>query len=214
MTRPVAVGPAYAGQPARAARTVRAGWKAGVALVVATVLALLGGCGVPAEDQPRAVTPPPVPFPSTATAAPTAAETGAVTEVLYFSRDERLVPVIRRADQVPALDAQLRALLAGPTPAERDDGLTSALPGAFTSAVVELVDGLARVTVGLTAVDTGRIDGRLAYGQIVCTLSARTDVTAVLFLEGGTPLSVPRADGSLSSGPLTAADYAVLINPR
>ncbi|MEV2239256.1 GerMN domain-containing protein [Micromonospora sp. NPDC049891] len=183
-------------------------------IVVAAALVLLGACGVPAEDRPRAVTPPPVPFPSTATAAPTAAETGAVTEMLYFASDDRLVPVIRRVDQVPAVDAQLRGLLAGPTPAERDDGLTSALPGAFTSAVVELVDGVARVTVVLTAVDTGRSDGRLAYGQIVCTLSARTDVNAVLFLEGGAPLSVPRADGSLSSGPLIAADYAVLINPR
>ncbi|GIJ23653.1 hypothetical protein Vlu01_42770 [Micromonospora lutea] len=187
---------------------------AATAVVAATVLLLLGACGVPAEDKPRPVTPPPVPFPSTASAAPTVAETGAVTEMLYFASDDRLVPVIRRVDQVSAVDAQLRGLLAGPTPAERDDGLTSALPGAFTSAVVELVDGVAQVTVVLTAVDTGRSDGRLAYGQIVCTLSARTDVNAVLFLEGGAPLSVPRADGSLSSGPLTAGDYAVLINPR
>ncbi|MDG4797513.1 GerMN domain-containing protein [Micromonospora sp. WMMD1082] len=184
-------------------------------MVVATLFMLVGACGVPAEDRPRTVTPPPGPFPYTATAAPSAAETGAVTEMLYFSRDDRLVPVIRRIDRVPALDEQLRDLLAGPTPAERDDGLTSALPGAFNSAVVELVDGVARVTVALAAVDTGRSDGLLAYGQIVCTLSARTDVTAVLFLEGGgAPLSVPRADGSLSSEPLTAADYAVLINPR
>ncbi|MFV2101626.1 GerMN domain-containing protein [Micromonospora sp. LOL_024] len=184
------------------------------AVGIVAALTLVAACGVPAENLPRAVTAPPGPFPSAATAAPTAAETGAASEVLYFSRDDRLVPVIRRIDQAPALDAQLRDLLAGPTPAERDDGLTSALPGAFSSAVVELADGLARVTVAMAAVDTGRSDGLLAYGQIVCTLNARTDVTAVLFLERGAPLSVPRADGSLSSEPLTSADYAVLINPR
>ncbi|MBX7266882.1 GerMN domain-containing protein [Micromonospora sp. Llam7] len=188
--------------------------RAARAVAVTALLTLVAACGVPAEDRPRAVTPPPGPFPYPATAAPTAAETGAVTEVLYFSRDDRLVPVTRRIDEVPAPDVQLRDLLAGPTPGERDDGLTSALPGAFSSAVVELTDGLARVSVTLTGVDTGRSDGLLAHGQIVCTLTARTDVTGVLFLEGGAPLSVPRADGSLSSEPLTAADYAVLISPR
>ncbi|MEV6816188.1 GerMN domain-containing protein [Micromonospora sp. NPDC051296] len=189
---------------ARAARTVLA----------AALLTLIAACGVPAEDRPRTVTPPPGPFPHTATAAPTAAETGAVTEMLYFTRDDRLVPVIRRIDQVPTLDALLQDLVAGPTPAERDDGLTSALPGALSNAVVELVDGRARVTVGPAAADTGRSDELLAYGQLVCTLTARTDVEAVFFVRDGVPLRVPRADLSLSSDPLTAADYAVLISPR
>ncbi|RIV41648.1 hypothetical protein D2L64_02080 [Micromonospora radicis] len=183
-------------------------------VLAATLLALVTACGVPGEDRPRTVTPPPGPFPYTATAMPTAAETGAVTEMLYFTREDRLVPVIRRIDEVPEADAQLRDLLAGPTPAERDDGLTSALPGALSNAVVELVEGQAAVTVAPAAAETGRIDELLAYGQIVCTLTARTDVTAVRFLRDGVPLSVPRADSSLSSEPLTAADYAALISPR
>ncbi len=190
--------------PARAARV----------LLAAVLLTVVAACGVPAEDRPRAVTPPPGPFPYTATAAPSAAETGAVTEVLYFTRDDRLIPAIRRIDQVPPVDVQLRDLLAGPTPSERDDGLTSALPGALSNAVVELVDGRARVTVAATGADTGRSDELLAYGQIVCTLGARPDVEAVIFLRDGVPLRVPRADLSLSSDPLTAADYAALISPR
>ena len=190
--------------PARTAR----------ALLAAVLLTVVAACGVPAEDRPRAVTPPPGPFPYTATAAPSAAETGAVTEVLYFTRDDRLIPAIRRIDQVPPVDVQLRDLLAGPTPSERDDGLTSALPGALSNAVVELVDGQARVTVAETGADTGRSDELLAYGQIVCTLGARPDVEAVIFLRDRVPLRVPRADLSLSSDPLTAADYAALISPR
>ncbi|MFI7025922.1 GerMN domain-containing protein [Micromonospora sp. NPDC049900] len=184
-------------------------------IAVALLLTLVAACGVPAEDQPRTVTPPPGPFPYTATAAPTAAETGALTELLYFSRDDRLVPVTRRADQAPTPDEQLRDLLAGPTPGERDDGVGSALPGALSTAVVQLVDGQARVTVAPAGADTGRSDELLAYGQIVSTLSARPDVSAVIFLDGdGTPLRVPRADGSLSAAPLTSADYAVLVSPR
>ncbi|GAA0369894.1 hypothetical protein GCM10009541_10510 [Micromonospora gifhornensis] len=182
--------------------------------VAALLLAVVTACGVPGEDRPRAVTPPPGPFPPTATVAPTTAETGAVTEVLYFSREDRLVPVIRRIDEVPTVDVQLRDLLAGPTHTERDDGLTNALTGALSNAEVELVDGQARVTVTPTVADTGRTDEMLAYGQIVCTLTARADVDAVIFLRDGAPLSVPRGDHSLSSDPLTAADYAVLITLR
>ncbi|TCC00556.1 hypothetical protein E0H26_02425 [Micromonospora zingiberis] len=188
--------------------------RAGHGAVAAVLLALVAACGVPGEDRPRTVTPPPGPFPYTATAAPTTAETGAVTEVLYFARDDRLVPVIRRIDELPTAAAQLRDLLAGPTHPERDDGLTSALPGALSNALVELVDGQARVTVTPAAADTGRIDEMLAYGQIVCTLTARTDVNAVIFLRDGAPLSVPRGDHSLSPDPLTMADYAVLISLR
>ncbi|BCJ62806.1 GerMN domain-containing protein [Micromonospora endophytica] len=184
------------------------------ATLVAGLAGLIAACGVPAEDLPRAVTPPPGPFPQQATATPTTAETGSATEVLYFSRDDRLVPVIRRVDQAPAVDAQLRGLLAGPTPAERDDGLTSALPGALSNAVVQLVDDQARVTVAPAEPESGRLDEPLAYGQIVCTLTARPDVSTVVFLRDGAALSVPRADLSLSTEPLTAADYAVLISPR
>ncbi|MGC5028470.1 GerMN domain-containing protein [Micromonospora sp. DT229] len=189
------------------------GNRAGVA-VAAVLLALVAACGVPGEDRPRVVTPPPGPLPPTATAAPTTAETGAVTEVLYFSRDDRLVPVTRRIDEVPAVEVQLRDLLAGPTQAERDDGLTNALTGALSNAEVELVDRQARVTVTATVAETGSTHEMLAYGQIVCTLTARADVDTVVFLRDGAPLSVPRGDHSLSPDPLTGADYALLITPR
>ncbi|GGM64294.1 hypothetical protein GCM10011608_57090 [Micromonospora sonchi] len=199
--------------PPNAASPVGARRRLATALAVG-LLGLVASCGVPAEDLPRAVTPPPGPFPYQATATPTVAETGAVTELLYFSRDDRLILAIRRVDQVPTVEAQLGNLLAGPTSAERDDGLTSALPGAFSHAVVELVDGQARVTLATADAETGRIDEPIAYGQIVCTLTARTDVTGVLFLRDGAVLSVPRADLSLSPGPLTMTDYAALISPR
>ncbi|SCL13506.1 Sporulation and spore germination [Micromonospora nigra] len=184
--------------------------RAGAVVALAVVLA---GCGVPAEDVPRAVTPPPGPFPYTATAAPTP-ETGRVVETLYLVRDARLVPVTRRVDSVPAAGALLRDLLAGPTASERDDGLTSALPGAVSAVGVEISGGLARVAVAPAGAEAGRSDEVLAYGQIVCTLTARADVDAVTFLRDGAALAVPRADGALSAQPLTAADYAELVSRR
>ncbi|WP_117669157.1 GerMN domain-containing protein [Micromonospora sp. MW-13] len=184
-----------------------------VPALLAGLLVLASACGVPAEDRPRAVEVPPGPFPSPATAGSTA-PTGRVTQTLCFVRDDRLVPVLRRVDRAPGADAQLRDLLAGPTAVERDVGLTSALPGAMSAAVADVVGGLARVTVGQTGDDTGRSDEVLAFGQIVCTLAARDDVTTVSFLRGGRPLGVPRADGSLSAQPLTAADYLSLTAVR
>ncbi|MFC8850218.1 MULTISPECIES: GerMN domain-containing protein [unclassified Micromonospora] len=169
----------------------------------------VAACGVPAEDTPRVVEAPPGPFPSPATV-DGPAPAGPVTVTLCFVRDDRLVPVDRRVGRAPDADAQLRDLLAGPSAAERDSGLTSALPGAMSAGVVGVADGQARVRVDGTGDDTGRSDEVLAFGQIVCTLAARDDVDAVAFLRDGRPLGVPRGDGSLSAQPLTPTDYAAL----
>ncbi|MEH0975246.1 GerMN domain-containing protein [Micromonospora sp. CPCC 205546] len=181
------------------------------------VLGLLAGCGVPTEGAPRAVAPPPGPFPSpgavVATPSPTLAA-GRTTEVLCFVRDDRLVRVERRVDGTPTVDAQLQHLLAGPTTAERDTGLTTALPGAVAVAAARPRGTEVDVDLGGPGDETGRSDEVLAFGQIVCTLTARSDVESVAFFRGGAPLGVPRADGSLSRRPLAADDYAGLVAPR
>ncbi|MGW4500304.1 GerMN domain-containing protein [Micromonospora sp. NPDC004336] len=178
---------------------------------------MLAGCGVPSEDTPRAVTPPPGPFPTAGGVVTTPTPTltaGRATEVLCFVRDDRLVRVARRVDGTPTVDAQLQHLLAGPDAAERDSGLSTALPGAVATAAARHLGTEAEVDVGETGDETGRSDEVLAFGQIVCTLTARSDVDTVEFLRGGAPLGVPRADGSLSRRPLTVADYADLVVPR
>ncbi|WP_406045858.1 GerMN domain-containing protein [Micromonospora sp. NBC_00898] len=176
------------------------------------VLALLAGCGVPTEDNPRAVQPPPGPFPTPATGGSTA-PSGRVDELLYFVRDDRLVPIVRRVDTTPTLDGHLQHLLAGPTADERDKGLTSALPGAVTVAAARQTGARADVDIREAGDETGRSDAVLALGQIVRTLAARDDIDTVAFTRHGQPLGVPRADGSLSVEPLTAADYAALTVP-
>jgi hypothetical protein len=72
---------------------------------------------------------------------------------------------------------------------------------------------VAVVDIGDGPPEAGRTDEILAFGQIVCTLAARSDVNGVVFVRGDQPLEVPRSDGSLSSGPVTAANYADLIAP-
>ncbi|MBM0276854.1 GerMN domain-containing protein [Micromonospora tarensis] len=181
-------------------------------LLAVGLVALLSGCGIPTDDAPRAVQPPRGPFPTSAPVE--TAPAGPATETLCLVRDNRIVPVLRRVDRLPTIEDHLRHLLAGPTGAERDTDLTSALPGAVNAAGATVTGGQARVAVDEPGDDAGRSDEVLAFGQIVCTLTSRDDVTSVTFLRDGRPLGVPRADGSLSDQPLRRTDYAPLITPR
>ena len=180
---------------------------------LAGVLLALGGCGVSAEDRPRAIEQPPGPFGGLASATPGLPPAGTAAEPLYFVRGNRLVAVLRRVRAAPTLPEHVQHLIAGPTAPERAAGLTGAVPGNAVLGGVTLAGNRAVVEVGDPGEGAGRSDEVLAYGQIVCTLTARTEVAAVLFVRDGGPLGVPRADGSLSTAPLTAADYAALTLP-
>ncbi|MBQ1015554.1 GerMN domain-containing protein [Micromonospora sp. M51] len=182
-------------------------------LVVLAVAASLTGCSIPTDDAPRVVQAPQGPFQSSASA-DTSAPVGPAAETLCFVRDNRIISFVRRVDRPPTVEEQLRHLLAGPTAAERDTDLTTALAGAVNAAGVTVTGTEARVVVDKPGEDAGRSDEVLAFGQIVCTLTSRDDVTTVTFSRDGRPLRVPRADGSLSEQPLTRVDFAPLIAPR
>ncbi|WBB76717.1 GerMN domain-containing protein [Micromonospora sp. WMMD1128] len=181
--------------------------------MIPTVLAvvLLAGCGVPVDDEPRVVREPSGRFP-TPSGTTTTAPAGRSDEPFCFVRDDGLVVVNRRADGLPGVDAHLQHLLAGPNSAERRTGLATALPGTVTVAGATLTGAVATVEVRQAGEETGRSDEVLAFGQIVCSLTQRPDVDSVAFRRDGQPLEVPRADGSVSSLPLTAADYRPLLH--
>ncbi|MFB9544471.1 GerMN domain-containing protein [Micromonospora sagamiensis] len=189
------------------------GWPLRAALVAATGLLALAGCGVSAERVPREVTPPHGPFPA-ATPGTAATESGTVVQRLCYVRDDTLVVVDRRVRTLPTPREQIGLLVDGPVATEQEDRLTSALTGVNVVTDVRVAGGEATVAVGERLAGTGRNDEVLAFGQIVCTLTGRADVDRVTFVQGGQRLGVPRADGSLSTGPLTAADYAAMVSPR
>jgi hypothetical protein len=179
---------------------------------VAAAGILVTGCGVPAEDEPRPVD---LPQRSLTTPAPSGASghPGDVAEVLCLVRDGTLVQTVRRVAAAPSVQQQAEQLIAGPTEAELTTGLTTAL--AATSLAVEVPPGgtMARVQIAEAEDGSARSDEMIAYGQIVCTLTTRPDVNFVVFVQNDEQLEVPRADGSLSRGPLYAGDYAALIVP-
>ncbi|WP_430788609.1 GerMN domain-containing protein [Actinoplanes sp. G11-F43] len=174
---------------------------------------VLGGCGVPAQDEPHVVTLPRRPLNVTASPEASTDPVGEVAQVLCLIRDSRLVQTVRRVDAVPRPQRLLDMLVEGPNQPEQAQGLSTAL--ATTTLTVTLPAGstTAAVEVGEAGEGAGRSDEVLAYGQIVCTLTSRADVSAVTFQRDGRPLQVPRGDGILSGSPLRAADYRSLIGP-
>jgi hypothetical protein len=179
-----------------------------VLMITVLALALTGACGIPTDGAPRTVQAPPGQHPFRS---PTAAavQPGTVAEPLCFVRGDELVRTFRHINDAPTVYTQVAHLLAGPNDTERAAGLTTTLTGT-TVASIRLTG--TQVTVELATVeDASRSDEVLAYGQLVCTITARPDVTGVTFTRDGQRLGVPRADGSLSQGPLTAADYQPLI---
>jgi hypothetical protein len=183
--------------------------------IAALILAglLLGGCGVSAEDEPHAVDLPRRPLTSSSPSAGDPGPAGEVAEVLCLVRDGRLVQTVRRIESVPTAQRQADDLVAGPTDAEREVGLTTALAG--LSLAVEFPNGTSLAQVEVTEADeaNARNDEMIAYAQIVCTLTAREDVGSVVFTRGSERLEVPRADGSLSREPLYSSDFSSLIGP-
>lgn len=184
-----------------------------VGAAAVAIVMLVAGCGVPAEDEAR-----PLPTPGNLSgSAPTAdgsrSPVGTLAQPLYFVRRGRLVPVVRWIEPGTPLEELARTLLAGPTTAEADADLTNALTGTVTILGVRRSGAVAVVDIGDRPAETGRTDEILAFGQIVCTLTARSDVNGVVFVRGDQPLEIPRSDGSLSSEPTTAANYADLITP-
>lgn len=178
----------------------------------AITAATLTGCGVPAESSPRPVELPGRTAGSSADQTP--APVGPLTETLYLIKDSRLVAVQRNIPLQPTAEQQLRELLAGPTPPEQDQGLSSALAGTELGLSVQIRNRQAVVELATSLEGTGRTDDILAFAQIVCTLTSRDDVSSVTFTRAGQQVEVPRAGGSLTRNPLTAADYASLTTKK
>lgn len=181
-------------------------------LAAATITWALSACGIPIEDEARALpSPAGGPQPS---ATPGPAETGPVAQTLFLVKSGTLVAVQRKVPAEPPVDELMASLLAGPTDAEKDTGITSALLGSKVVADVEVKGGTATVELSASLEGTGRSDDVLAFGQIVCTLAHRPDVVWVMFTRGGQRIEVPRGDGSITAEPVNAASYSQLISAR
>lgn len=208
-------GPYGPGTPARTRRArvvvVRG---LGAALATLVVAAGAAACGIPAEEEPHSVVPPP-PFQSTSPAPPSEGTvSGAAAIFLCLTRDDHLVRVPRQIEDDPTPEALLAELATGATAAEKEQGLDSELTGiAANDGPVTIENRIATVTLGEGLAGISPASQLFAYGQIVCTLDLHPAIDGVFFSRDGQRLAVPRGDGTSTEGMLTAGDYETLLEP-
>jgi spore germination protein GerM len=193
-----------------------------VAALVALALAGAAGCGIPADDHPRAISKDQIPGQAgEGQSESTAVETQPAT--LYFTaRDgdhsllvpvERPVPVGSSSPTLVPANV-LETLLSGaPSAAEEDRGLGTAIPAGTATLGTPEVDSRGILNVDLND-NIFQVQGEasaLAWGQIVCTADALGQVDGVRFSVEGEPQQPPMGDLEASDGPVTCDDYTNLL---
>ena len=134
---------------------------------------------------------------------------------VWFVRDGKLFQVTRQL--TPGGDVQvaaLHALLAGPTAAERADGVTSAVPahtqllGLGHRAGVATVDMSAELGQG-----TNAAAARLLLAQLVYTVTQRDPIHAMRLELDDTPASALPGSGVVVPATVTRTRYRALVPP-
>jgi hypothetical protein len=185
----------------------------GLALVLATMI--VAACGIPRDEEPI-ITPGGVVMPAVApTEAPPAVGPAGPSVpkadiAVFLVQAEHLVRVVRRASR-PDLAEALDELLAGPMEAELAAGIRTAISPQTELRSARLDGDTAVVDLSAAFVEVGGQEQILAVAQVVLTATAVPGVDRVRFLLEGQAVEIPRADGTLSSESLGAADYERLL---
>jgi spore germination protein GerM len=191
------------------------------ALAAAGLLAaLLAGCGVPADDEPRAISQDQEPS-QEAPEDTSEGLTGAATLFLtrFDGTDNRLSPVelevpVGASSTLPTPATALEALLGDiPDQALQADGFSSAIPPntRLLSAPTLDRDGVLTIDINEPLYRMQAPNSSVAFGQIVCTADAFDEVAAVRFNLEGVTRAAPMGDGESSSDPLDCTAYANLV---
>ena len=175
-------------------------------LAIASLIAV--GCGVRGQssaqpiDAARLPAEPPVPT-------ATGPAVGVVMHVYFTTPSDHLAAVDRTGPPGTAA-ALVRRLLAGPTDTEVAAGVRTAIPTGTRLEGLAVEGSSARLDLSANFASVSGEEQVLAVAQLVLTVTDLPYVDSVALAIGGKSVDVPRADGSLSSDPVVAADYASL----
>ena len=186
------------------------------AVVIVAGAALLAACGGStggSSPQPTATV--------TVTAGPSTAPSGSASPAsspsaalkttlrLYFLRDEQLGVAERMvAHTAMPATASVKALLAGPTAAERSAGLTSAVPAGTRLLGLTISGTTAQVNLSEAfASGGGSLSMTARVAEVVYTLTRFPTVRSVEFLIEGTPVEALGGEGVMLGGAQRRADW-------
>ena len=131
---------------------------------------------------------------------------------VYFLRNEKMGVGARSVPATPAVGAAaMRALLQGPTAAEQDAGLATAIPAGTRLLGLDIDNAAA--TVDLSAEfggGGGSLSMQARVAQVVHTLTQFTTVEAVAFRVEGEPVEALGGEGLVLSDPVDRADFEEL----
>jgi spore germination protein GerM len=181
--------------------------------LVAAVLTVAGGCGVPTEDEAHLTDADEVPF----GLLEAEREDGAVSPggttfaqvYLYAEEEGTLVPVVRRVED-RTLATVLDEVERGPTEGESAAGLRSALTDSRVIIGTDITGTTATVDLAESFSTISGSEQLVAIAQLVYTATAQGNMSQVVFTLEGRPVTIPHGDGSLTGGPVTRDDFREL----
>jgi len=150
---------------------------------------------------------------STAATEPTGSVPTSVSLEIWFLDGEQLVRQTRSHEATTLIaTAAMKALLAGPSPAELEAGLRTSVPTGTKLLGISIKKGVA--TVDLTSQyqsGGGALSMKARLAQVVYTLTQFPTVRAVLFHLDGEPVNVFSGEGIVLDNPVGRADYEDLL---
>lgn len=181
----------------------RAAFATGVATVTVALALLVAGCGVPLDDEPRAIDRTTT---SQTTVVPPASGDGK-TMSIYFFGDERLVDQQVAADNDPTIDDAIKSVLGKPEPP-----LTTLIPTGTELLGFELDGQTAIIDLSEDIQGFTGPEQKGAYAQLVFTALASGQATSVQFRVNGEAVKAPTDNGNREF--VVANDYDPPLNPR
>ncbi len=181
-----------------------------IAVLVACASALMA-CGVPTSERVESIPADQLPQglrPTDSTIEATPVDQEPID--IWLVRDDLLVASRHRVD--PPVDPQraLDELLRGPTPAEQNRSLRSAIPDASAVVAATIERGVVTVDLAPAFADIPASDQLLAVGQIVLTLTDLRGVGRVRFVVDEAQIAVPLPSGESSDESVSRDDYLTL----
>ena len=130
---------------------------------------------------------------------------------VWLVRDELLSATRHRVDPPVTPRLALEELLAGPTSAEQNRSLRTAIPDASAVVSVEVSGGVASVGLASSFSEIPASDQVLAVGQIVLTLTDLRGIGRVRFLVDDAQIAVPLPTGDATEDSVSRDDYILLV---
>ena len=177
----------------------------------AFVLALavvFNSCGFPTENSAVPVAPNDLPAALRASDTVVVPDTGSTANaILWFVHNDRLVATRHQVGAPVDVQSVVAGLLVGPSRADENNRIRSALPDATVIGDSQLTHGTVAVELSASFADIPVADQLLAIGQLVLTLTDLPGVGSVQFTDGKSPIAVPVLTGESSSQALSRDEY-------